>query len=92
MDVRYKEPRAWDTAPHMANFVEAVKSRKTAGLHAEIEIGAGAAALCHMANISYRLGRKLAFDPKLMRFIGDAEANRMITREYRRPYVVPEKV
>ena len=92
MDVRYKEPRAWDTAPHMANFVEAVKSRKTAELHAEIEIGAGAAALCHMANISYRLGRKLAFDPKLMRFIGDAEANRMITREYRRPYVVPEKV
>ena len=92
MDVRYKEPRAWDTAPHMANFVEAVKSRKTAGLHAEIEIGAGTAALCHMANISYRLGRKLAFDPQLMRFIGDAEANRMITREYRRPYVVPEKV
>ena len=92
MDVRYKESRAWDSAPHMANFVEAVKSRKTADLHAEIEIGAGAAALCHMANISYRLGRKLAFDSRAMRFTGDAEANRMITREYRKPYVVPEHV
>ncbi|MBL8237640.1 MAG: Gfo/Idh/MocA family oxidoreductase [Bryobacterales bacterium] len=92
MDVRYKEKRAWDSAPHMANFIEAVKSRSVAGLHADIEIGAGAAALCHMANISYRVGRKLAFDPVAMRFTGDAEANRMITRDYRKPYVVPEKV
>jgi hypothetical protein len=45
-----------------------------------------------MANISYRLGRKLAFDSQAMRFTGDAEANRMLTRDYRKPYVVPEKV
>lgn len=92
MDVGFKESRAWDTAPHMANFIEAVKSRKVSGLHGDIEIGAGSAALCHMANISYRLGRKLAFDPQVMRFTGDAEANRMLTRDYRKPYVVPEKV
>ena len=55
-------------------------------------LGAGAAALCHMANISYRVGRKLTFDPAAMRFVGDAEANRMISRDYRKPYVVPEKV
>jgi predicted dehydrogenase len=92
MDVGYKEKRAWDTAPHMANFLEAVKSRKVSDLHADIEIGAGAAALCHMANISYRLGRKLDFDARTQRFLGDAEANRMLTRDYRKPYVVPEKV
>ncbi len=91
-DVGHKEKRAWDTAPHMANFLEAVKSRKANELHADIEIGAGAAALCHMANISYRLGRKLEFDAKTQRFAGDAEANRMLTRDYRKPYVVPERV
>jgi predicted dehydrogenase len=92
LDVSYKEKRQWDSAPHMANFVEAVKTRKITDLHADIEIGAGAATLCHMANISYRLGRKLAFDPAAMKFTGDAEANRMLSREYRKPYAVPEKV
>jgi predicted dehydrogenase len=92
LDVSFKEKRQWDSAPHMANFVDAVKTRKITDLHADIEIGAGAAALCHMANISYRLGRKLAFDPAAMQFPGDAEANRMLTREYRKPYAVPEKV
>jgi len=89
-DVGFKEPRAWDSAPHMANFLAAVKSRKHADLHADIEDGATSAALCHMANISYRLGRKLAFDPAAMRFRSDTEANKMLTREYRKPYVVPE--
>jgi hypothetical protein len=42
-----------------------------------------------MANISYRLGRRLAFDPKAQNFINDNEANRMKTRNpYRAPYVV----
>ena len=45
------------------------------------------AALCHLANISYRVGRKLTLEagPK---FVGDAEANKMLTRDYRKPYVV----
>lgn len=45
-----------------------------------------------MANISYRTGRKLQFDPKAERFVNDAEANSYITRNYRRPFVVPENV
>ena len=35
---------------------------------------------------------KLQFDPAKMKFIGDAEADKMLTRPYRKPYVVPEKV
>jgi hypothetical protein len=42
---------------HMANFVEAVRSRKTADLNAEAEVGHVSAACSHMANISYRLGK-----------------------------------
>jgi hypothetical protein len=38
------------------------------------------------------LGEFLKFDPKTERFIGNAEADKMLTREYRAPYVVPEKV
>jgi predicted dehydrogenase len=78
--------------PHVVNFLEAVRSRAYQHLHAEIATAAMVSNMAHIANISYRLGRKLAFDPKLMQFPGDAEANKMLTRDYRAPYVVPEKV
>jgi hypothetical protein len=49
--------------------------------------------MCQLANISYRLGgRKLRVDPKTETLIDDAEANRMLKREYRSPWVVPGKV
>ncbi|HEX2521412.1 MAG TPA: gfo/Idh/MocA family oxidoreductase, partial [Terriglobia bacterium] len=48
--------------------------------------------LAHLANISYRLGRTLTFDPKTETFPGDKEANNYLGRKYRNPYVVPEKV
>lgn len=90
--MKFKEQRTWDTTPHVANFVQAVKSRKSNELNGEIAIGAGAAALCHMANISYRVGRKLTVDASGLGFVDDAEANRLTTRVYRKPYTVPEKV
>ena len=49
------------------------------------------ASLCHLANISYRLGRKLELDAENWRF-KDGDANKMLTREYRNPYMVPDKV
>jgi hypothetical protein len=48
--------------------------------------------LAHLANISYRLGRTLTFDPKTETFPSDKEANSYLGRKYRSPYVVPEKV
>jgi predicted dehydrogenase len=80
------------TRLHMQNLLDCIRSRKYEDLHAEVAIGARAASLCHLANISYRLGRKLNFDPVAMKFTGDDEANRMLTRDYRKPYVVPERV
>ncbi|HON01229.1 MAG TPA: gfo/Idh/MocA family oxidoreductase, partial [Acidobacteriota bacterium] len=50
------------------------------------------AVLCHLANISYRLGRSLRFDPATERFVGDEEADAMLSRRYREPFVVPDKV
>lgn len=77
---------------HFANFIEAVRTRKREILHAEIEEGHLSSALCHLGNISYRLGRTLTFDPKTERFAGDSEADAMLTRDYRAPYTVPSIV
>jgi predicted dehydrogenase len=81
-----------DTAPHMENFLAAVKSRDYKSLHADLEIAVASADLVHMANTSYRLKRTLRFDEATRKYIGDEEANKMLTRNYRKPYVVPEKV
>ena len=75
-----------------ANFVEAVRSRKQSDLNAPIEEGYMSTVLVHLANISYRLGRSLEFDAQNLSCKGDAEATRMFTRQYRAPFVVPEKV
>jgi hypothetical protein len=48
--------------------------------------------LAHLGNIAYRLDRVLKFDAAAEQFVGDAEANKMLTREYRAPYIVPDKV
>ncbi len=78
-----------ETIAHFANFIDAIKSRKHEDLHGEVAIGADSAMLVHVANTSYRLGRKMTFDPKTQTFTGDAEANKMRTRNpYRAGYVV----
>ena len=77
---------------HFANFVDAIRQRKPEILNAPIEEGHRSTVLAHLANISYRLGRTLTFDPKTETFPGDKEANNYLGRKYRSPYVVPEKV
>jgi predicted dehydrogenase len=77
---------------HFANFINAVRSRKVEDQNAPVMAGHLSAALCHLANISYRLGRSLKFDPEKERFVGDDEANKLLTRKYRAPFVIPEKV
>jgi len=122
---------------NFGNFVAAVRSRKPSHLNADILEGHLSSALCHLANISYRLGesvpfngpsrafaanpdaqetfarmeqhlaqgnnlkleyttfrlgRRLAIDAKTESFINDPDANKLLTRNYRKPFVVPEKV
>jgi predicted dehydrogenase len=120
---------------HFRNFVDAVKSRRPDAVRAGPLEGHLASGLCHLPNISYRLGepkpfgteapfgdfelanecyrgtrdhlkengvdlaktafrmgRVLTFDPKAETFAGDPEANALLRREYRKPFVVPETV
>jgi hypothetical protein len=85
-------PSGSDLGNNWANFIEVVRSRERADLFAPIDEGATSTTLVHLANISYRLGRSLHFDPASYSCKGDAEANRMFRREYREPFVVPERV
>ena len=130
------EPKPGAGHGHFNNFIAAVRSRQADDLNAEILQGHYSAALCHLANISYRLGtdvpfngpakafgdnqeaaetfarmeehlkenrvaldgldyrlgRKLTFDATTESFEGDADANSLLTRPYRAPFVVPERV
>jgi len=76
------------TKLHMENFLSAVKSRDHKDLNADVEVGVISADLCHFANISYRVGRKLTLDEWGKSFVNDWQANKLWTREYRKPYVV----
>jgi hypothetical protein len=72
-----------------ANFLAAVQARDSAILNAEVLEGHLSSSLGHLANIAYRLGRTLEFDPKTETFGSDEEANRYLTREYRSPFTLP---
>ena len=61
---------------------------------ADIEQGYISTASCILANISMKLGRTLAWDPQTQKVIGDDEANQLLRRKYRSPWVhpVPETI
>jgi predicted dehydrogenase len=121
---------------HFANFIHAMRSRKTEDLNAPILEGHLSTALIHFANASYRLGEQVPFNPRTKAFgdnkeayetlgrmeeylkenkvnlaetkyqlgrkltidaqsekvAGDLDANKLLTRDYRKPFVVPEKI
>ncbi len=121
---------------HFDNFIAAVRSRRIEDLNADILEGHYSAALCHLANMSYRLGEQVAFNPRTKAFgdnkdayealermeeylrenklnleetkyqvgrklsidaqaesiLGDAEANKLLTRDYRKGFALPAKV
>ncbi|MCX8107825.1 MAG: gfo/Idh/MocA family oxidoreductase, partial [Verrucomicrobiae bacterium] len=136
-DNSHKEIKRWHgNNDHFANFIKAVRTRKHTDLTADILEGHISSALCHIANISYRLGRQaqpaeirdaiksepdaedtfqrmldhlrlnevdlaatpltlgpvLRFNPRKEVFSGNPQANKLLTRNYRAPFVVPARV
>ena len=79
---------------HFQNWIDAIRVRDMSIQTAPVQTGHLSSALAHLGNISYRLGKQLQFDAVAERFIGDGEneANAMLSREYRAPYVLPEIV
>jgi hypothetical protein len=86
-------PTKQEAGNNWANFIDAVRARDKSMLNGTIEEGAMTVTLMHLANISYKLGRSLNVDPSTGDVIGDAEAAALYRRKnYRAPFVVPEKV
>lgn len=72
---------------HRLNFLECVRTRQDPNASAEItHLTCG---LVHLGEVAYRTERVLHFDPKTETIIGDAEANAMLTKEYRHPWAMP---
>jgi predicted dehydrogenase len=74
--------------PHMLNFLECVRSRRKT--NADIETLHRSTSAPIIGNIAYRLGRKLRWDRDAEKFIGDSEANVHLTKQYRKPWHLPE--
>jgi len=89
-EIPIKEEHPIDTRGRFGNFLRAVRSRKEEDNFAPPEAGHIAAAHCHLANVAYRVGHTLRFDPKTEQFVDDEEASKLLTRAYREPFVVPE--
>lgn len=95
-----REPGPHDSVPeapmmdqdHVRNWLRAVRSRRREDLTAEIEEGHLSAAVCHLANIACELERTLTFDPAAEKFVGDPDADKLLSRAYRPPYLLPEQV
>jgi predicted dehydrogenase len=73
---------------HLKDFLSAVDNRSRPV--ADIEEGHISSASCILANVALELGRTLTWDPVSGRVIGDQEANRLLRRPYRAPWVHPE--
>jgi len=72
---------------HTQTFFESIKSRKVP--NSDVETGRISTMICHLGNISSRLGRDLTFDPQTETFREDTEANAFLTKEYREPFTLP---
>ncbi|MEN6577851.1 MAG: Gfo/Idh/MocA family oxidoreductase [Phycisphaerales bacterium] len=74
----------YDSKDHYADWLDAIRKRTEP--ICDIEIGASSVTVCHLGNIAYKLQRPLKWDPKREVFLGDDEANRLVSRPYRSPW------
>ena len=77
----------WQAQYHMQEWLDCMRSRKAPS--ADVEIGHRSVSVCHLANLTRQLSRKLRWDPKKERFEGDDQANALVRRPRRRGYELP---
>ncbi len=75
--------------PHYQNFIDAIRANDPKLLACDITEGHLTSTLPHLANISYRVGHGLTFNPKTETFENDKAADKLLTREYRKGFEIP---
>ena len=78
------EIKLYASANHHKNWLECIKSRKPP--ICDVEIGHRSATVCHLGNIALRTGKVITWDPAKEEITGDAEAAKLVTKEYRKPW------
>ena len=76
------------TRLHMLDFINAIETNGRPV--ADIQEGHISTASCLLANISMKTGRPVVYDPQKREIVGDPEANALLRRPYRQPYVHPD--
>jgi len=85
-ETRPDEVHLYRSTDHGGNFLWAIRTRQRAVC--DVEIAHRTMSVCHLGNIAYRLRRPLKWDPVKEEFTGDAEANRLLDRPMRSPWVL----
>jgi len=75
------------TRRHMLDWLAAIEKRSKP--IADVEEGHISTASCLLANVAMKLGRPLSYDPAQRLIPGDAEATKLLRREYRAPWKHP---
>ena len=76
--------RLYTSDNHMKNLFDCVRSRQQP--ICDVEIGHRSVTVCHLGVIAMRLGRALQWNPATEQFVGDADANKWLAREQRKPW------
>lgn len=83
-----RKPGSGDPRPaHVRNFLDCVKSRQPPVLN--LEVAHHVSTVAHLGNIAFRTGHKLKWDSANERILADAEADRLVGVEYRKPWSLP---
>ena len=78
------EIHLYESNDHKDNFLDCVRTRSRT--ICDVEIGCHSVIVCHLGNIAYWLNRPLQWDPTHEVFVGDDEANRLLSRPMRSPW------
>lgn len=77
---------------HFTNFIDCVRTGNWQNLNAEIMEGHLSTTLCHLGNIACRTKKTLHFNPNSETFVNNPEADSYLTKFYRAPFLLPDKV
>jgi predicted dehydrogenase len=86
VDKQYGRP---GDEPHARDFIDCVRTRRRP--NADVEVAHTSCSIVHLGNIAYRIAdQKLRFDWDRERFVGSPAADKLLKRDYREKYAVPE--